>query len=105
MEDGIFVDGSVGCNPWMCDGPFVVWGMFRLALATAHIVKVVQTATVFAAVLESWAFMSLELGWGLCAMARFATVGAKCSVSLRGRLALFVGLAPHSIIGAAGSCL
>ena len=78
----------------MCDGPFVGWGMFGFDLAMAHIVEVMQTATVFAAVLESWAFMSLELGWGLCAMAGFATVGAKCGVGLRGGLALFVGLGP-----------
>ena len=85
----------------MCDGSFLEWGMFRFALAMAHIVKVMQMATVFAAVLESWAFMSPELGWGLCAMAGFATVGAKCGVGLRGGLVLFVGLVPHSFIGAA----
>ena len=69
--------------------------MFWLALATAHI-ELVQASAVVATVLESFEFMSPELGWGT--MIESATVNAKCSVGLRDGLAFFVGLMPQMII-------
>ena len=71
----------------------------------AHIVEVVQATAVFAPVLKSSVCMSPNLGCGVCTMTGSATVGAKCSIGLRDGLALFVDLAPESIIRAAGSCL